>query len=221
MQLPFSHDQFLAVFADYNRNLWPVEVLAWLATVYALWRAARGASGGARLLAAALAFQWLWSGAVYHLIYFRPINPAAVLFGALFAVEGVLIGWRGVVHPPLRIRSARTVWSGIGVLLMAYAVAYPGIGLLLGLTVPAFPGFAVPCPTTILTAGALLQLSRKEARVLGIVPILWAAIGGSAAFLLGIKADFALPVSGVVLAAYLATPGAETAGDPPAASPTR
>ena len=38
---------------------------------------------------------------------------------------------------------------------------------------------------------------------LAIVPVIWSAIGGSAAFLLGIHADVALPVAGIALAIFL------------------
>ena len=42
MRLPFTHDQFLDVFAAYHRLLWPVAALLWLLTlgaVFHLWRA--------------------------------------------------------------------------------------------------------------------------------------------------------------------------------------
>lgn len=34
------------------------------------------------------------------------------------------------------------------------------------------------------------------------VPVLWSAIGGSAAFLLGVRADVALPIAGMALAIF-------------------
>jgi hypothetical protein len=37
---------------------------------------------------------------------------------------------------------------------------------------------------------------------LAIVPIVWSIIGGSAAILLGVSADYALPVGGAVLAVF-------------------
>src|SRR4030095_7224992 len=36
-----------------------------------------------------------------------------------------------------------------------------------------------------------------------IVPVIWSAIGGSAAFLLGVHADMALPIAGIALALFL------------------
>jgi hypothetical protein len=39
-----------------------------------------------------------------------------------------------------------------------------------------------------------------------VLPILWAAVGGSAAFLLDIQADIALLAAGVVLLIYVLSP---------------
>jgi Family of unknown function (DUF6064) len=63
------------------------------------------------------------------------------------------------------------------------------------------PTFGLPCPTTIFTAGLLL-LAAPHSRTLAIVPIVWSVVGGSAAFLLGVSADYALPVAGAALAMF-------------------
>jgi hypothetical protein len=34
------------------------------------------------------------------------------------------------------------------------------------------------------------------------VPVMWSVIGGSAAFLLGVYADYALPLAGIALAIF-------------------
>lgn len=214
MQLPFTHDQFLDVFADYNRALWPVLVLLWVLTVWALWRLYRGRAGSSRILAIVLALHWAWSGVVYHWMFFHRINPVAALFGLGFLVQAALLTWRGVVRTTVTFGPATNGWGWIGVALVAYALFYPKIGWLFGLRFPRLPSFAVPCPTTLLTAGLLLLVPRPEARLLGVIPIVWAAIGGSAAFLLGIRADLALPVAGGVLFAYLLTRGRPDAAQP-------
>jgi len=81
-----------------------------------------------------------------------------------------------------------------------------GLGLLFGLSYPRAPSFGVPCPTTILTAGLLLLVSRQEARRLAVIPVTWAAIGGSASFSLGIRADLALALAGGILLFYVLAP---------------
>jgi hypothetical protein len=154
-----------------------------------------------------LVVHWAWSGAIYHLIYFRRINPAAVFFGAVFLIQAALFLWRGGIRADLTFTPQRSVWGIAGAILILYSLAYPAIGLATGLRVPRFPSFGVPCPTTLLTVGVLLLGPRHEARILGVIPILWAGIGGSAAFVLEIRPDLALPVAGTILLAYLITRG--------------
>jgi hypothetical protein len=206
MALPFTHDQFLAVFGDYNRALWPVAALLWLATAVAVFRLFRPGSNGSRLVAAVLTVQWAWAGVVYHLVFFRRINPAATLFGLGFLLQAMLLLWRGTLRHRLVFVPGRSVRARLGLGLVVYALVYPGVGLLLGLQYPRLPTFGVPCPSTILTAGLLLLAPRHEARILGVIPLGWAGVAGSAALVLGIRADLVLVLAGILLAAYILSP---------------
>jgi hypothetical protein len=208
MDLPFTHDQFLDVFSAYNEAVWPVALLLWLLTVAMLVLAlsGRGNKRSARWIAIILVVHWAWSGFVYHLVYFRPINPAATIFGALFVIEAGLIGWRGLIVRQLNFGASAKGWFRIGLMFVVYALLYPALGLVFGLSYPRLPSFGVPCPTTILTVGALLMLPRSDARIVTLIPILWTAVGGSAAFVLGIQADLLLPVAGALMLAYVVLP---------------
>jgi hypothetical protein len=93
------------------------------------------------------------------------------------------------------------VWTRVGRLLTVYALAYPLINVIEHGSITRVPTFGLPCPTTIFSAGLLLRASSPPKRLL-IVPIIWSAIGGSAAFLFEIHADYALPVAGAALAAF-------------------
>ena len=84
---------------------------------------------------------------------------------------------------------------------ISYALAYPALNALQHGSIVRIPTFGLPCPTTILTGGLLL-LASPRLRILAIVPMIWSAIGGSAAFLLGVSADYALPATGVALAVF-------------------
>ena len=205
MQLPFTHEQFLEVFGAYNTVVWPAAALLWLATARVMWAFYRGGAESSRAVTVLLAVHWAWSGAVYHLVYFRAINRAAVLFGSLFIIEAVLLAWLGFGSQRLRFDPS-TAWARVGALLIVYALAYPALGPLFGLEYPRLPLFGVPCPTTILTAGALLFAPPRQARWVAVIPLLWAVVGGSAAFVLGIRADLALVLAGVVLLVYIARP---------------
>jgi len=63
------------------------------------------------------------------------------------------------------------------------------------------PTFGVPCPTTFLTIGWLFAADAPWPKVVALVPIGWAFVGGSAAVLFGVRADLMLWVAGIALTA--------------------
>ena len=205
MQLPFSHDAFLDVFGAYNSQLWPVAVLLWVATASMVWAWLHGGMSR-RVLFIVLAIHWAWSGIAYHWLFFRNINPAATIVAALFLLQAVLFVWLGVAATG-RATMPAGVRGTAGAALILYGLIYPFIGLAFGLEYPRLPLFAVPCPTTLVTAGFLVGVVRVP-RFVAVVPVLWAAVGSSAAFVLGITADLALVLAGVLLTFDLVVPTA-------------
>lgn len=197
--LPFSRDQFLAVFADYNQALWPGQIAAYglaLAMLAAIALSPLSRTVG-RLAAAGLAAGWLVTGIGYHGLYFSAINPAAFLFGALFVLQaGLLIG-HGVVAGSLRLQFGREPGGLLGGVLVAYAMAiYPLTGHLSGHDYPAAPTFGVtPCPLTLFSLGVLLLARPPAPRMLLAIPLLWALIGGAAAVMLDMPQDWILPAA--------------------------
>ncbi|MCM2252189.1 MAG: DUF6064 family protein [Ramlibacter sp.] len=79
--LPFTHVQFLEVFALYNLNTWPAQWLAYLLGLAMVLAVLRHSPRADRFIAAGLAAMWLWTGVVYHGLHFSGINKAAFLFG--------------------------------------------------------------------------------------------------------------------------------------------
>jgi uncharacterized protein DUF6064 len=202
MTLPFDVAQFFEVFARYNTAVWPAQVilLALAAGAVALaWRSESDAWMD-RAVAAVLALLWVWMGVVYHLGFFRAINPAAAVFGALFVAEGLLLAWYGVVRHELRFRPAGTRGAA-GVALLGYAfLIYPFLNGLAGHRYPATPTFGLPCPTTIFTFGLFLWAEQRRWSLLA-APLLWSVVGGSAALLLRVPADYGLMAAGVIAGA--------------------
>ncbi len=96
MELPFSHNEFLDVFGAYNSVLWPVVAVLWAVTAGFTLRWMRKGRMDGRGLFALLAMHWGWSGIAYHWFFFRAMNPAAALFGALFVVQAALFTWLAV-----------------------------------------------------------------------------------------------------------------------------
>jgi hypothetical protein len=201
MALPFTIDQFLDVFRRYNEAIWPGQWLLNLLAVVAVVAAVRGGRGASRTAAGIVAALWLWMGVVYHVAFFRAINPAALLFGSGFVLEGALIVWFGLARQSLQFEVRANVATFVGFALIIYAlIAYPLIGYALGHRYPSAPTFGVPCPTTIFTFGLMLLCPPPRLRSLIVIPAAWAVLGVVAATRLGRWEDY-----GLVLAAIVAT----------------
>jgi hypothetical protein len=200
MTLPFTVEQFFGVFAAYNALLWPVAFALWVATAVVCLAWLRDGAHLQPLVPALLVLHWIWVGLAYHAAFFTRINPAAWLFSGLFVVEGGLLVWYGIVQGRIRFAertsSLRHIVAGG---LIAYALVYPLIAQAEGHAYPQVPTFGVPCPTTILTIGFLLAAKPPVSRLVTVIPILWAFIGGSAAILFGVRADLMLLVAGLAL----------------------
>ena len=197
--LPFTHDQFLDVFGIYNREFGGIALVLWLLTVASvslLWK--RGARVS-RLVATVLVIHWTWTALGYHLALFRRVNPAALWFAVLFLVQAGILLWQGVVRGRLTFVPSGSPRGIAGAVLIAYALLYPGLGPLFGLSYPRVPSFGVPCPLSLLTIGLLLMASPRQAGFASVIPLIWTGIAGSAAFLLGIRADLALLPAGAAL----------------------
>ena len=76
--LPFTHAQFLEVFATYNEAVWPSQIAAYVVAVAMVGSLAIvNPKLGGRIISAGLGLMWLWTGIAYHLLQFTAINKAA------------------------------------------------------------------------------------------------------------------------------------------------
>jgi hypothetical protein len=208
MALPFTRDEFLGVFAAYNTALWPFVVALWIASAVLLIATLVSPRAPRRAIRGLLALLWAWSAVAYHAACFTRINPAAWLFAAMFLIQAEIFLWTDE-DLVLRIRVRRSLRDAIGIALIVYALAYPALAFAEDLHYPDMPLFAVPCPTTILTIGFLMLADPPPHGVVSMIPIVWAVIGGSAAFLLGMWLDVGLIAAG---AAMVFVPARESSG---------
>lgn len=203
--LPFSREAFISVFVEYNLAIWPLQIAAYVvgAGMVALLFSPSRLSG--RIIAAGLAAMWLWTGLVYHAIFFSTINTMAVLFAALFAIQGIAFFYFGVVRSQLQFAPPSGPISWTGIALVGYAaILYPVFGIWVGHAYPEMPMFGVtPCPVTIFTFGLLLLTTGRFSRWLLVFPFLWSLVGGSASFLLGIPQDWVLLFTGIIAGSLL------------------
>jgi len=198
--LPFTAEQFLQVFAEYNPGIWPAQAVAFILVILLLFMAFKSRESGSSTVNLILALYWFWMGAVYHIGFFSEINPAAYLFGALFILQGfgfITLIW---LKYDLIYTFRKDVYGLIGGLLMLYALAiYPLLGYLFGHGYPRAPMFGVaPCPTTIFTFGILLWTRGRVPYWLLIIPGLWSVIGFMAALNLTIYEDAGLLIAGIL-----------------------
>ena len=199
MGLPFTEEQFLRVFAEYNRAVWPLQLVFYLVAGLTLLLAVRKRPSSDRIISGALALLWLWMGAVYHLTFFATINKAAVAFGALFILQAFLFFTSGVLYSSLTFRLRAGLYGSCGAALFAYSlIFYPVLGRLLGHEYPGAPTFGLPCPTTIFTFGMLLCAEGRVPTRLMLIPLGWSLIGTTAVLSLGMAEDFGLLAAGVI-----------------------
>lgn len=198
--MPFTIDQFMDVFATYNQAVWPAQWIAYLLglAVPLLMKMKRDIAG--RYINIILGSFWIWMGGMYHINFFADVNPAALGFGAVFIVQGLLFFTLNWFEGSFRYRIRNDGYGWTGAMFIFYAMLlYPLLGYLFGHVYPRAPVFGLaPCPTTIFTFGVFLHARGRVPVWLLIIPGLWSLIGFSAAFQLGIYEDVGLIIAGVL-----------------------
>ena len=203
--LAYTTEVYFSVFAQYNAAIWPAQLVATALGVLVVLLSLRPRKGSDRIIAACLAASWLWTGVVYHMMYLATIDWAAWAFGAAFAVQGILFAWTGAARGRLRFRFRPGLfgWAGLGLVIYSIAVA-PLIASLMDHGWPRAPMFGVaPAPVTLFTLGMLLLSERRVPLNLAVIPVLWCLVGGTAAWLLNVAEDLALPLAGVAAMALM------------------
>lgn len=196
--MPFTTEQFLEVFKNYNLGVWPMQIVLYLMGLLIVFYGTKKTLTSNSVISWLLAFLWLWMGVGYHLSFFTAINKAAYLFGTVFIVQGWLFF---SAKNKIVFQFQRDIYGITGAILVLFAmVIYPVWGHFTGHVYPASPTFGLPCPTTIFTLGILLWANQKWSLYLWIIPLIWSLIGFVAALSLGIIEDTGLLVSGVVAA---------------------
>ncbi len=204
MKTPFTLEQFLEVFKDYNQGVFPMHFVLYLISGVAIYLALKSSPMSDKIISIILAFFWLWMGIVYHFIFFTAINKAAYIFGAFFIIQGILFLVFGVFQNRLsfHFRSDKSGLTGMTLILFALII-YPLLGYFFGHIYPSNPTFGLPCPTTIFTFGFLLLNVKKCPLTILIIPFIWSVIGFMAAFQFGILEDTGLIAASLVTISLL------------------
>jgi len=204
MKPPFTLEQFLEVFKNYNQAVFPMQFILYLISAVAIYLVIKSNLKSDKIISIILSLLWLWMGIVYHIIFFTTINKAAYLFGGLFIIQGILFLLFGVFQNKLSFNFKKDKYGITGISLIVFAlILYPILGYFFGHIYPSSPTFGLPCPTTIFTFGLVLMNIKKCPITILIIPFVWSVIGFMAAFQFGILEDTGLIVASLITACLL------------------
>jgi hypothetical protein len=198
INIPLTLEQLLAIFEAYNIAIWPMQVLAYvlgLVAVYFTWKRIRYSNS---IISAILAVMWLWTGIVFCTFYWAPAYGAAYGFAVLLIAQGILFSMN-VFTARLSYHLGSNVYSVIGILFILYAmVGYPVVGYFLGHIYPrALPFGLAPCPTSVFTFGLFMLTDKKVPKSFLVIPLLL-AISAFVPVSIGILEDIGLIIAGLV-----------------------
>jgi len=198
MDILLTLEQLLDTFERYNLDIWPMQIIAYILGIIAVFFAIKRPRYSDRVIMGVITFMWLWSGIGFYLLYAGPVYKPAYILGALTVVQAVLF-LVGVFKPVMSFGFRLNIFSVTGLLFITYAmIVYPVLGYFIGHVYPqSLPFGLVPCPVTIFTFGLLLMTDKKVPVLYLIIPLLW-AIGGIMPVSLGITEDIGLIISGVL-----------------------
>ena len=196
--LMFAPRLYWRLFESLNLAWWPLPVLlpivgwAWL-----LHLRRRGREAAPRVQALVLGLLWLFVAWAFLWQRYAPINWAAEVFAAAFALQGLglllraALGW----SPPGQSALRRRVGSG---LLMWALLAHPLLASLDGRPWHQAEVFGLaPDPTAIGTLGWLLLFGGSP--LLWVVPLLWCAVTAATLATMG-SAQALVPLAAALLA---------------------
>lgn len=203
MNLPFTAADFREVFVRYNHAVGPAPLVLTALAVVAVIAVLGNRRQRHHLACAVLALLWLWSGLVYHGLFFSGLNAPAYGFGLLFLAQAVGLYWLGIRQDRIvfEVRKSRAT-AILGAVVIGYAILiYPAVSYALGHRWPQGPTFGAPCPVVLFTLGLFFWTTPSFPKGLLIVPLTWCLVGSAAALEFGMYEDWALPFTGILAGA--------------------
>ena len=194
--LLFSARTYHRLFELYNRDIWPLQLVALASGVAILSCARHGGPAMGKVVAAILAACWLWVAWAFHVERYATINWAANYFAVGFAIEALLLIWVGIVRAGLSFApsSGAVRRAGLCVFLFALLVQ-PLIPLMTGRSWLQTEVFGVaPDPTAVATLGILLMASPRPLWALMMIPVVWSAIDAATLWTLEDRQALLMPL---------------------------
>lgn len=111
--LSFSSEDFMLVLEQYNTTIWPMQIIAYLLIILALFFSFKSTKYSQKIVLIILSFLWLFNGIVFSLIFWTPSHFFGYVFGICCIVQG-LIFLNGLRKTDLLPTSAGSVHSLMG-----------------------------------------------------------------------------------------------------------
>ena len=171
-------EQLLEVFANYNLQIWPMQILAYMLGVIALFLVFHKYKWSIWVISSILAFFWIWVALMFWLPSAMQGFTLAYAFILLFLIEGILLLIQAF-KPQGFFGSNNKTTTAIALVMVGYAmVGYPLFGLLIGRDLPQTPPFALtPCPLVLFTLGMFLLTDSKVALWMILTPFIYGSSG--------------------------------------------
>ena len=199
----FDLQEFLIVLENYNQDIWPLQVLAYLLGILAVYHAFKKSFVSNKVILVILSIFWIWTGLVFSTFYWAPTYNFAYSFTGLFIVQGILF-LTALSNSKFSLQFKPNLNSIIGLILIFYSmVGYQILGHFIGHVYPKFFPFGlVPCPTIIFTIGLFLMADKKIPLYIIVIPLITSSAGIIAVYK-GIWEDVVLIIAGIIGVIFL------------------
>jgi hypothetical protein len=196
---PIAFEQFLKLITNYNQAVWPMQIVAYILGIAALFFAIKETKYSSKIISAILAFFWLWIGIVFSLMFVSKIWKPNIGTGILLIIQGILFLIFGVFKANIPFRFRSDVYGVIGIIFIAYAIiGYPIIEYLMGRSYSQFLYIGVlPSATIMFTFGLLLWMAKKLPKYILIIPFI-ISLDGIFAIPLGVYEDLGFIIAGLL-----------------------
>jgi hypothetical protein len=196
---PITFEQFLKLITGYNQAVWPMQIVAYILGIAALFFAIKETKYSSRIVSAILAFFWLWVGIVFNLMHVSKIWKPNIVSGILLIIQAILFLIFGVFKSKIPFRFKLDVYGAIGIIFIVYAIiGYPIIEYFIGRSYTQFLYIGVlPSSTIVFTFGLFLWMANKLPKYLLIIPFIF-AIDGILVIPLGVYEDIGMLIAGLL-----------------------
>jgi len=199
MDLSLNIGRFLAMLAEYNLAIWPMQVVAYIMGIVAIILALKKTTYSSKIIAGILAFFWLWTAILFNYAYFSQIYEPANIFAVAFLIQGILFIVFGLFGQKITFSYRPNVYSTMGIVFILFSmIGYPLWGYLIGHIYPRILSFGLTaCPLVVFTFGMLLLTDKKMPKYLLIIPIIW-TLSSVVPITAGILEDVLLAIAGIL-----------------------